>query len=82
MESNPVPTTMHAVIIREHGGPEVLKIENIPTPLPSPGEVLIKVEATALSAGSHEQCLICKKHRYKTHFLRLVTMLSLQITFK
>ncbi|MEH7482299.1 alcohol dehydrogenase catalytic domain-containing protein [Neobacillus drentensis] len=44
-----VPETMKAVIIREHGGPEVLNFEEIATPCPGPGEVLIKVEATALN---------------------------------
>ncbi|PLR77028.1 hypothetical protein CU633_12480 [Bacillus sp. V3-13] len=48
-EQSNVPETMKAVVIREHGGPKVLKIENIQTPIPGPGEVLLKVEATALN---------------------------------
>ncbi|MCF2650564.1 zinc-binding dehydrogenase [Niallia circulans] len=44
-----VPQIMKAVVIREHGGPEVLKIEEVPTPKPGLHEVLIKVEATALN---------------------------------
>jgi NADPH:quinone reductase-like Zn-dependent oxidoreductase len=43
------PKKMKAVIIREHGGPEVLKIEEIDTPKPGPGEVLMKVNAVALN---------------------------------
>lgn len=46
---NHVPDTMTAVVIREHGGPDVLKYESIETPVPGPGEVLLKVEATALN---------------------------------
>ncbi|MCQ6268352.1 zinc-binding dehydrogenase [Fictibacillus sp. WQ 8-8] len=44
-----VPDEMRAVMIRHHGGPETLTLEKIETPVPGPGEVLIKVEATALN---------------------------------
>jgi putative PIG3 family NAD(P)H quinone oxidoreductase len=37
---------MHAVVIEEPGGPEVLKLREVPDPVPAPGEVLITV-ATA-----------------------------------
>ena len=40
---------MKAVVIRKHGGPEVLNIEEVPTPSPGPGEVLIRVRAAALN---------------------------------
>lgn len=40
---------MRAVVIPEHGGPEVLRIVERPVPEPGPGEVLIRVEATALN---------------------------------
>ncbi|PLR86579.1 hypothetical protein CVD25_03695 [Bacillus canaveralius] len=48
-EKGTIPEKMKAVVIREHGGPEVLKIEQINTPKPGLNEVLIKVEATALN---------------------------------
>jgi NADPH:quinone reductase-like Zn-dependent oxidoreductase len=38
-----------AVVIREHGGPEVLRFDEIPTPRPGPGEVLVRVRAVALN---------------------------------
>jgi NADPH:quinone reductase-like Zn-dependent oxidoreductase len=41
--------TMQAVVIREPGGPEVLKIETIPIPTPKKGEVLIRVKAFGLN---------------------------------
>jgi NADPH:quinone reductase-like Zn-dependent oxidoreductase len=41
--------TMKAVVIREPGGPEVLKIESIPIPKPEPGQVLIEVKAFGLN---------------------------------
>lgn len=41
--------TMPAAVIREAGGPEVLKIENLPIPTPQRGEVLIRVRAFGLN---------------------------------
>lgn len=34
---------MQAVVVNEFGGPEVLKIQEIPTPVPGPGQVAIQV---------------------------------------
>src|ERR1700732_1185317 len=42
-------TTMKAAVIREAGGPEVLKIESLPIPTPQSGEVLIRVNAFRLT---------------------------------
>jgi len=41
--------TMKAAVIHEAGGPEVLKIENLPVPAPKDGEVLIRVKAFGLN---------------------------------
>ena len=41
--------SMKAVVIREPGGPEVLKIESLPVPTAKPGEVLIRVKAFGLN---------------------------------
>jgi NADPH:quinone reductase-like Zn-dependent oxidoreductase len=40
---------MKAVVIRAYGGPEVLKLEELPDPIPGPGEILIKVVATSVN---------------------------------
>src|SRR6201984_2027072 len=40
--------TMKAAVIHEAGGPEVLKIENLPIPAPRRSEVLIRVKAFGL----------------------------------
>jgi NADPH:quinone reductase-like Zn-dependent oxidoreductase len=40
---------MKAVVIREPGGPEVLKLETLPVPTPKPGWVLIRVRAFGLN---------------------------------
>lgn len=44
---------MKAVVIRELGGPDVLKIENLEIPQPKPGWVLIRVEAFGLNRAEH-----------------------------
>jgi NADPH:quinone reductase-like Zn-dependent oxidoreductase len=41
--------TMKAAVIHEPGGPEVLKIESRPVPIPKAGEVLIHVKAFGLN---------------------------------
>ncbi len=40
---------MKAVFIREHGDPSVLEYGDLPDPTPGPGEVLLRVRATALN---------------------------------
>ncbi len=40
---------MKAVRIHEHGGAEVLRYEEIPTPSPGPGEALVRVEAAGVN---------------------------------
>jgi NADPH:quinone reductase-like Zn-dependent oxidoreductase len=40
---------MHAVRIHEFGGPEVLRLEDIPDPQPGPGEVLVEVKASSVN---------------------------------
>ena len=41
--------TMRAVVLREHGGPEVLRSEIIPTPIAGPGQVRVRIAAVALN---------------------------------
>jgi len=44
-----VATTMRAVQLAKHGGPEVLQVTEVATPVPAAGEVLVKVSAAALN---------------------------------
>ena len=44
-----IPPTMHAVLIRRFGGPEVVEFAEVPVPQPRAGEVLVKVEAASLN---------------------------------
>jgi NADPH2:quinone reductase len=40
---------MKAVVFRAFGGPEVLRFEDVPTPAPGDGEVLLEVEAVSVN---------------------------------
>lgn len=40
---------MRAIILEEHGGPEVLKASELPAPRPEPGEVVVDVHACAVN---------------------------------
>lgn len=42
-----MPTS--AVVVHEHGGPETLRLEEVPTPTPAAGEVLVAVEAVGVA---------------------------------
>jgi NADPH:quinone reductase-like Zn-dependent oxidoreductase len=40
---------MKAIVVHQYGGPEVLKFEDYPDPVPSPGEVLLRVIASSVN---------------------------------
>jgi NADPH:quinone reductase-like Zn-dependent oxidoreductase len=40
---------MKAIVVHEYGGPEVLKFEVYPDPIPGPGEVLVRVAAASVN---------------------------------
>jgi NADPH:quinone reductase-like Zn-dependent oxidoreductase len=42
-------TTMNAVRITTHGGPEVMQVESVPRPIAGPGEVLVRVYAAGVN---------------------------------
>jgi acryloyl-coenzyme A reductase len=42
---------MKAVVFHQHGGPEVLAYEDLPTPEPGPEEALVRVHATTVNHG-------------------------------
>ncbi len=44
----PPPATMPAVVFREFGPADVLHVEEVPTPVPGPDEVLVQVAAVAV----------------------------------
>jgi len=40
---------MRAALFRQHGGPEVMEVAELPDPTPGPGQVLVRVRAAALN---------------------------------
>src|SRR5258708_13562844 len=42
-------TTMKAAVIHQAGGPDVLKIESLPIPVPQSGQVLIRVKSFGIN---------------------------------
>jgi NADPH2:quinone reductase len=40
---------MKAIVVHEFGGPEVLRLEEIPTPRPSAGQVLVRIHASGVN---------------------------------
>src|SRR5262245_24518239 len=40
---------MKAILVREFGGPDVLKLEEMPTPKPAAGEVLVRIHAAGVN---------------------------------
>ena len=48
---------MRAVVLRSHGGPESLTIEDVPDPVSGPEDVVVSVRATALNRADLLQVL-------------------------
>ena len=45
---------MRAVVYDRYGPPDVLRVEDVPTPSPGPGEVLVRVAATSVNLSDWE----------------------------
>ena len=64
---------MKAIRINQYGGPDVLKLEDAPQPVPAPDEILIRVVATSINPID---CKIRAGHMTKTHPLALPATLG------
>lgn len=40
---------MRAIVVRTYGGPDALRLEELATPVPGPGQVRIRVHAAAVN---------------------------------
>src|SRR5579862_6167318 len=40
---------MKAIVVRQFGAPEVMQLEEIPTPKPGPGQVLVRIKAAGVN---------------------------------
>ena len=40
---------MRAVVVRQFGGPEVMRVEEVPAPAPGAGQVLVRIRAAGIN---------------------------------
>ncbi|MDQ2699466.1 MAG: NAD(P)-dependent alcohol dehydrogenase, partial [Actinomycetota bacterium] len=46
-------TRMRAAVARRFGGPEVMQVEDVPTPTPKADELLVRVRTSTVSIADH-----------------------------
>ncbi len=63
---------MKAVVVHQYGGPEVLKFEEYPDPVPGSGEVLVRVAATSVNPIDYKRRAGLTKDFYPIHFPGLI----------
>jgi NADPH:quinone reductase-like Zn-dependent oxidoreductase len=63
---------MKAVVVHEYGGPEVLKFEEYPDPVPGPGEVLVRVAAASVNPIDYKRRAGLTKDFYPIRFPGLI----------
>jgi NADPH:quinone reductase-like Zn-dependent oxidoreductase len=63
---------MKAIVVHQYGGPEVLKFEDYPDPVPGPGDVLIRVAATSVNPIDYKRRAGLTKDFYPMHFPGLI----------
>jgi NADPH:quinone reductase-like Zn-dependent oxidoreductase len=63
---------MKAVVVHQYGGPEVLKFEEYPDPVPGTGEVLVRVAATSVNPIDYKRRAGLTKDFYPMKFPSLI----------
>ena len=63
---------MKAIVVHQYGGPEVLKYEEYPDPVPGPGEVLVRVAAASINPIDYKRRAGLTKDFYPMHFPSLI----------
>src|SRR6185437_5193720 len=63
---------MKAIVVRQYGGPEVLKFEEYPDPIVGPGEVLVRVAASSVNPIDYKRRAGLTKDFYPMHFPGLI----------
>jgi len=63
---------MKAVVVHQYGGPEVLKFEDYPDPVPGSGEVLIRVAASSVNPIDYKRRAGLTKDFYPMQFPSLI----------
>ncbi len=63
---------MKAIVVRQYGGPDVLKYEDYPDPVAGPGEVLVKVAAASVNPIDYKRRAGLTKDFYPMKFPSLI----------
>ncbi len=63
---------MKAIVVHQYGGPEVLRFEDYPDPVPGPGKVLVRVAATSVNPIDYKRRAGLTKDFYPLHFPGLI----------
>jgi NADPH:quinone reductase-like Zn-dependent oxidoreductase len=63
---------MKAIVLHQYGGPEVLKFEDYPDPVPGPGEVLVRVAAASVNPIDYKRRAGLTKDFYPMQFPGLI----------
>src|SRR5580698_7513180 len=63
---------MRAIVVHEYGGPEVLKYEDYPDPVPGTGEVLVRVAAASVNPIDYKRRAGLTKDFYPMTFPGLI----------
>lgn len=68
---------MRAVRMHEHGGPEVLQLDEVPEPAPGPDDLLVRMRATTVN---HRDVWIRKGHPHPAYHVDLPAILGIDIS--
>jgi NADPH:quinone reductase-like Zn-dependent oxidoreductase len=63
---------MKAIVVHQYGGPDVLKFEDYPDPVPGPGEVLVRVAASSVNPIDYKRRAGLTKTFYPLQFPALI----------
>src|SRR6202167_6281792 len=63
---------MKAIVVHQYGGPEVLKFEDYPDPVPGPGQVLVRVAAASVNPIDYKRRAGLTKDFYPLQFPGLI----------
>jgi NADPH:quinone reductase-like Zn-dependent oxidoreductase len=63
---------MKAIVVHKYGGPEVLKFEDYPDPVPGPGEILVRVAAASVNPIDYKRRAGLTKDFYPMKFPSLI----------
>ncbi len=68
---------MKAIVLHQYGGPDVLKFEDYPDPVPS--EVLVRVAAASVNPIDYKRRAGLTKDFYPIHFPGLIGVMSREL---